>query len=118
MRHESAKLSARHRLSRYGNLSLARAEITPAKVSNVGDALCFYEDALIGLGIKVVKPTLDYFVIHGGGNDQCNIEITLLAELLSRNLGIDQSRDYDKRCPYGAETTWRHSSVMNGQAES
>ena len=117
-RHESAPLSARHRLSRYGNLRLAQAEITLAKVSDVRDALCFYEDAPVGLRIKVVKPTLDYFVIHGGGNDQCDIEITLLAELLSRNFGVDQSRDYDERCPYWTEAARRHSSVVNGQAKS
>lgn len=61
-----------------------------------------------------MKPTLDYFVIHGGGNNQYDIEITMLAELLSRNLGVNQSRDYDKRCPYWAEAAGRHSSVMNG----
>lgn len=113
-RHESAPLSAGRGFSRYGNLRLAQTEIALAKVSDVGDAFSFYEDAPIGLGIKVMKPTLDYLVIHGGGNYQCDIETALLAELLSRNLGIDQSRDYDKRCPNRAEETGCHSAVMNG----
>ena len=64
-----------------------------------------------------MQPTLDYFVIHGGGNDQCDIEITSLAELLPCNLGVDQSRDCDERCPDRAEAAGRYSSVMNGQTE-
>lgn len=61
-----------------------------------------------------MKSTLDHFVIHSGGNNQCDIEITLLAEMPSRDLGVDQSRDYDKSGPYWAEAAGRHSSVMNG----
>ena len=41
-RHESAPLSTRHWLSRYGTFRPAQAEIALVKVSDVGDALCFY----------------------------------------------------------------------------
>jgi hypothetical protein len=51
-------------------------------------SLCSYDHAAEGIGIKVVKPTLDYFVIHGGGNDQHNVEIPSLAELSPCNLGV------------------------------
>ena len=108
------KCSTKHGLPRRRKPTLPHAEITLTKIADIGDAFCSYEHAAEGLGIKVVQPTLDYFVIYGGGNDQCDIEITSLAELLPCNLGVDQSRDCDERCPDRAEAAGRHSSVMNG----
>ena len=110
-------MSTKHGLPRSRKPGLTHAEITLTKIADIGDALCSYDHAEEGLGIKVVQPALDYFVIHSGGNDQCDIEITSLAELLPCNLGVDQSRDCDERCPDRAEAAGRYSSVMNGQTE-
>jgi len=110
-------MSAKHCFSRGRDLRLPEAEITLAKIADIGDSLCSYEHAAEGLGIKVVQSALDYFVIHGGGNYQGDIEIVSLAELLPGDFGIDQSRDCHERWPHRAEAAGRHSSVMNGQAE-
>jgi hypothetical protein len=83
-------LSTQHRLSRRRNPRLRLAEISLTKISDMGTSLslCSYDHAAEGIGIKVVKSALDYFVIHGGGNDQHNVEITSLAELLPCNFGV------------------------------
>jgi hypothetical protein len=96
---------------------LAQTEIALIKVSDIWYAFCSYEDAAEGLGIKVVQSALYYFVIHRGGNDQRDVKIISLAELLSCNLSIHQSRDRNECCPDRAEAPGHHSSVMNGQAE-
>ena len=41
-----------------------------------------------------MKSGLNNLVIYGGGNNECHIQVAVLAELLADNLGIDQARDY------------------------
>jgi hypothetical protein len=60
-----------------------------AEVADMGDALCSYDCAAEGFGMQVMQAALDNLVIHGGGNDQRDIEIAVLPKLLPDNLCID-----------------------------
>ena len=66
-----------------------------------------------------MKSALNNFVIYGGGNNECDIQVAVLAELLADNLGIDQARDYDRCHPHWTvtESTGRNGSMVDGHAD-
>jgi hypothetical protein len=107
------ELSTKHCLSRARKLRGLGTKITLAEMTYIRFALCSYENTTESLGIKVAEPTLDYFVIHCGGNDHGDVQVTSLPELLPHNLGVGQPGDYYERCPYRAEEARGYGSVMN-----
>jgi hypothetical protein len=44
-----------------------------------------------GFRVQAMKSALNNLVVHGGGNYECDIQVVVLAELQTDNLGIDEA---------------------------
>ena len=66
-----------------------------------------------------MKSALNNLVIYRGGNNECDIQVAVLAELLADNLGIDQARDYDRCRPDRtvSESAGSNGSMVDGYAD-